>query len=96
VLFGHGVWERDESEEVRDILRPGDTCIDVGADFGWYSVIGAKAVGPAGRVIAFEPLPQNFEFLKRNGAANECANARIEPLALSCTFRNFLGVMEPG
>lgn len=31
-----------------------DTFIDVGADFGWYTVIGAKAVGPSGRVIAFE------------------------------------------
>ena len=49
VLLDWGVWERSESEEVREILRPGDTFIDVGADFGWYTVIGAKAVGPSGR-----------------------------------------------
>ena len=82
-LIATGVWERNQTEELREILRPGDTFIDVGADFGWYTVIGAKAVGPTGRVIAFEPVPQNLEFLRRNVAANGCANARIEPLALS-------------
>src|SRR5262249_37565915 len=83
VLLKTGVWEPNETEEAREILRPGDTFIDVGADFGWFTVIGAKAVGPTGRVIAFEPVPRNLEFLRRNVAANGCENAKIEPLALS-------------
>jgi FkbM family methyltransferase len=82
-LLTFGIWEAYETEEVREILRPGDTFIDVGADFGWYSVIGSKAVGPTGRVIAFEPVPSNLEFLRRNVAANGCANVQIEPMALS-------------
>jgi len=82
-LLKTGYWELDETLEARAILRPGDTFIDVGADFGWYTVIGAKAVGPTGRVIAFEPVPRNLEFLRRNVAANGCANAKIEPIALS-------------
>ncbi len=82
-LLTSGYWELDETLEARAILRPGDTFIDVGADFGWYTVIGAKAVGPTGRVIAFEPVPRNLEFLRRNVAANGCANAKLEPIALS-------------
>jgi FkbM family methyltransferase len=82
-LLRWGVWEPYETQEVREILRPGDTFIDVGADFGWHTVIGAKAVGPTGRVIAFEPVPQNLEYLRRNVAANGCANVKIEPVALS-------------
>src|SRR5439155_27164025 len=40
-LVRNGDWERYETQEVREILRPGDTFIYVGADFGWYSGIGA-------------------------------------------------------
>ena len=82
-ILASGAWEKNQTEELREILHPGDTFIDVGADFGWYTVIGAKIVGPTGRVIAFEPAPQNLEFLRRNVAANQCANVKIEPLALS-------------
>jgi FkbM family methyltransferase len=82
-LLETGVWEPYETQEAREILRPGDTFVDVGADFGWYTVIGAKAVGPTGRVIAFEPVPQNLEFLRRNIVANGYANVKIEPMALS-------------
>jgi FkbM family methyltransferase len=83
VLLDWGVWERSETQEVSEILRPGDTFLDVGADFGWYTVIASKRVGPKGRVIAFEPVPGNLEFLRRNVAANRCENVRAEPVALS-------------
>ncbi len=83
VLIDWGIWERSESQELAEVLRPGDTFVDVGADFGWYTVIGAKVVGPTGRVIAFEPVPTNFDYLKRNVAANKCDNVKPEPLALS-------------
>jgi FkbM family methyltransferase len=83
VLLDWGVWERNETQEISQILHPGDTFIDVGANFGWYTVIGAKAVGATGRVIAFEPVPRNLEFLRRNVAANECNNTKIETMALS-------------
>jgi FkbM family methyltransferase len=78
-----GTWEPNETQEMCELLRPGDTFIDVGADFGWYSLNASKAVGPKGKVIAFEPVPDNFKFLKRNFEANHCDNATAEPLAVS-------------
>jgi FkbM family methyltransferase len=45
-------------------LRPGDCVWDVGANVGHYSVAFAERVGPAGRVLAFEPSPQNFAVLR--------------------------------
>jgi FkbM family methyltransferase len=83
VLLDWGIWERSESQEITESLRPGDTFIDAGADFGWYTVIGANAVGPRGSVIAFEPVPENLEYLRRNVAANGCNNVKVEPVALS-------------
>ena len=43
--------------ELQARLREGDVFIDIGANAGFFSLIGAKAVGPTGRVIAFEPHP---------------------------------------
>ena len=38
-------------------IRPGDCVWDVGANIGLYSELFAAAVGPAGKVISFEPSP---------------------------------------
>jgi len=47
-------------------LKPGAVVLDIGAQFGYYSLLAAKIVGPTGRVFAFEPVPSNFEILKKN------------------------------
>ncbi|MEP6977482.1 MAG: FkbM family methyltransferase [Thermoleophilia bacterium] len=53
-------------------LRPGLTVVDGGAHLGLYTVLGARGVGPAGRVLAFEPDPYNLRALEFNtrGLAN--------------------------
>ncbi len=52
-----------------DLIRAGDWVVDIGANIGQYTVLFSKLVGPAGRVIAFEPIPETFELL--------CANVAI-------------------
>ena len=47
-------------------LRPGQAAWDVGAEKGWFSLAMAAAVGPRGRVLAFEPFPRNYQRLVRN------------------------------
>lgn len=47
-------------------LRSGGTGIDVGANVGYLTAFMAYRVGPAGRVHAFEPHPDNVEILKAN------------------------------
>jgi FkbM family methyltransferase len=64
-------------------LKPGDTVVDIGANIGAFSILAASLVGPSGRVIAFEPMPETFERLKENIALNgldnvECCNAAID------------------
>jgi FkbM family methyltransferase len=53
-----------------ETLRPGDTFVDVGANFGLFSAVAATKVGPGGRVIAIEPHPELIRRLKFNIAAN--------------------------
>jgi FkbM family methyltransferase len=47
-------------------LRPGMTVVDGGAHLGLYTVLGARGVGPEGRVLAFEPDPYNLRALAVN------------------------------
>jgi FkbM family methyltransferase len=83
VVLSYGTYEPEETRVFRSKCRPGDTVIDVGANVGWYTIIASKFVGNNGRVIAFEPEPENFAILKRNVLANGCDNVTLEQKALS-------------
>src|SRR5690242_10654789 len=49
-LIRTSVYEPELSTLLRAILRPGDICVDLGGNEGYFSVLGAGAVGPGGRV----------------------------------------------
>lgn len=60
---------RHEAETTRVIdrlLQPGMTVLDIGAHVGYYTRRCAERVGPAGRVVAFEPHPRTFQTLLHN------------------------------
>lgn len=77
-------WERPLVEACGLHLMPGGTALDVGAHTGSYTVFFGALVGPAGRVFAFEPLPDNIDALERTIALNGLENVvRVEPIALS-------------
>lgn len=77
------VYERMEIALMRRLCKPGDTMIDVGANVGLYTAIAGLAVGPAGRVLAFEPEPESFSFLQKTVAANKLTNTLLSQLAAS-------------
>ncbi len=63
-------YEPTESRWVRNILKPGGTFLDVGANVGYYTTLAASLVGSKGHVLAFEPSPYAYKrletILKRN------------------------------
>jgi len=64
-------------------LREGMTVMDVGANLGLYSLLISRAVGPSGKVYAFEPVPEIFARLKEHIALNNATNVIPVPIALS-------------
>src|SRR2546426_6450005 len=58
----------DEKEYglVQSFLGPGDWALDIGANVGHYTMRMSELVGAAGRVIAFEPVPNTFALLAAN------------------------------
>jgi len=49
---------------LRSFVRPGDTVLDIGANFGFYTTRLARLVTRTGRVHAFEPVPETLEILR--------------------------------
>jgi len=61
-----GEYEQFISGIVSRILRPGDVCLDVGANYGWYTTLMRRLCGSGGEVHAFEPVPWIFDRLRKN------------------------------
>jgi FkbM family methyltransferase len=83
-LFWRGTqyYEPITSLVLGELVRPGDTFIDVGANVGFYALL-LSSVQPQCNVIAFEPNPKNYRLLRANVAANHLGRVTCEPLALS-------------
>jgi len=81
-ILHRGQYEPIETEIMRRYLKSGTTMIDIGANIGHYAMVAAQAVGSDGRVVAFEPEPENFAALEANLALNGLMQARAENLAL--------------
>ena len=56
-LWAFGRYEPHFAELFRLLVRPGDRCVDVGANVGVHTVRLAKLAGQDGEVIAIEPDP---------------------------------------
>lgn len=65
-IWRYGVFEHDVTFYVISILEPGDTFVDVGGHFGFFTMLGRELVGETGTVITFEPMPRTQEILKEN------------------------------
>ncbi len=77
------VWEAENTGVLKQLLRPGDIFVDVGANLGYFSLLGARRVGPEGTVLAYEPVPATFAWLTSNIRLNRCPNIEASQVALS-------------
>ena len=75
--------ELTEIEFLKQIIKNGDTVLDLGANIGVYTLIFAKLVGKSGHVFAFEPDPTNFEILSKNVVENKHENVTLVQKAVS-------------
>jgi FkbM family methyltransferase len=77
----HGYWlgtyERDLQKLFVSTIRPGQVVWDIGANVGLFTLLAARLVGPAGRVIALEPLPRNLDLVQKHLALNGIGNVTV-------------------
>jgi FkbM family methyltransferase len=82
-LWAFGGYERYLATLFARLVRPGDRCIDVGANIGVHTIRLAKLAGPAGQVIAIEPDAGLAARARANIALNQLANVRLVQAAAS-------------
>ncbi len=64
-LIARGYWENWIHKVVCALVQPGDSIIEVGANFGYYTVAMAREAGPEGSILAFEANPGLAELVRR-------------------------------
>ena len=71
----YNIMSYHEEEIIQHFCRQeGDIVVDIGAAFGFYTILASKRVGLKGKVIAIEPQKDALEMLNRNVALNKLTN----------------------
>jgi len=81
-IVAKGQYEPHVTAALRERLGEGDTFVDVGANIGWFTLLGASIVGPAGRVLAIEPNPSNLVCLSNSVIGNDFTWVDVLPYAV--------------
>lgn len=82
-LFLYGSMEKTELAAWKRILRPGDAVIDGGANYGYWTMVASRLVGPTGKVFSFEANPPTAVRLQANVEASGATNVSIYRVALA-------------
>ena len=94
-----GLYEPEVTALLKKILKKDAIVVDVGANIGWYTLLAAKTVGVNGKVIAFEPAPENYRLLKKSIKINNFNNViayRLCVSNISGTNKLYLGTQNLG
>ena len=81
LLFGKR--ELEHKKMLEDIIKPGMTVLDIGANIGYYSLMMLKLIGEKGKLIVVEPSPSNIEILKKNLILNKFNDIEVHNSAIS-------------
>jgi FkbM family methyltransferase len=81
--FWLGIYEMPIQECLIRELRHGSVFYDVGANAGFFSLLGSRCVGKNGHVYSFEPLPENIAEIQRQFSINHIDNCTIVDAAVS-------------
>jgi FkbM family methyltransferase len=76
-------WEPHIIDVLSKSLQKGDTFVDVGANVGVMTFLGAKIVGTSGKVVAVEPNPNNLQLLYAGIIKNKFKQVHVLPFAAS-------------
>lgn len=72
-----GIYELPVQNALSKNLKAGEVFYDIGANVGFFSIIGANLVGSTGTVYAFEPDPSNVAKIRHNSQLNSFHNITI-------------------
>jgi FkbM family methyltransferase len=81
VIWRTGHYEPVTTRFVIETLRPGDMFVDIGAHFGYFTLLASRLVGSAGQVLSVEAMPSTFAMLSQNVHKNGRDNVELHNCA---------------
>jgi len=69
-LIMDGYWESWITKLMAQIIVPGFTCLDIGANFGYFSILMSELSSPSGTTFSFEPNPRIVSLLRATSFVN--------------------------
>ncbi len=75
--------EKTASMQLCKELKSGMICLDIGSNIGYYALLERVSIGRNGKVIAIEPSPIAYAYLKKNIALNNLGSIEAFQLAIS-------------
>lgn len=87
--------EREIHRELRRWLGNGGIFVDAGANIGIYTVLASRLVGPEGRVLAIEMVPETATILRSHVGLNRCGNVVVVERALADRVGDIVAVHIP-
>lgn len=82
-VFFTGSYEPQETAFVQSVLRPGMSFVDVGSNWGFFTLMAAHLVGPKGKIVAMEPDPRVFRKLQANVERNSLKHVTVCEVAVA-------------
>jgi FkbM family methyltransferase len=87
-------FEKEELKCVTNMVKEGSTIMDVGANIGFYSLNLFKEFTNI-RILAFEPVPKTYNYLKTNLQLNNCTGVEAFNFGFSDEHKNIDIYLNP-
>jgi FkbM family methyltransferase len=81
LIWRTGHYEPVTTRFVIETLKPGDMFVDIGAHFGYFTLLASRLVGETGKVLSVEAMPSTFEMLQQNVTRNGRQNVELHNCA---------------
>jgi len=82
-IYSTKEYEPHVSQALRSVLKPGMVFLDIGANIGYFTLLASSMIGDQGKVISFEPNPENVRFLRKSIKANKYNNIDLFQYAIA-------------
>ncbi len=86
IISRKGGFEKEVSKLFSEVVKPGMSVVDIGANIGIHTLQLARLVGSKGIVVAIEPIPDSYNTLCRNIHENKLSDI-VVPMEVGVSDR---------
>lgn len=86
--------EPEQTGLLTEVVKTTDVFYDIGANVGYYTLLGSRLIGDSGKVISVEPVIRNLHYLYRHIELNGITNVLL--LATACSDKTSIASFDLG